>query len=268
MSVRNILLAGCALALSASIASAADLPSRKAPPEPYLPMKPVGFSWTGFYLGVNGGYAWGPAKNAITLSNSWGVESAALQNRFTQDGGATLSPGGFSGGVQAGYNVQMGSGVFGFEADVNYMDLSKAATNVSVGAPTYTFNRGVKADWLMTIRPRLGVAIDRTLLYLTGGLAIANVKDTWSVASTGGYLKSFNQTDTRIGWVIGGGVEHAFTNNWTIKAEYLFADLGSLSNDSLYLPGSTFAPPGANYTETLTRSMQINIARVGLNYKF
>lgn len=259
---RSILLATSVALLTAS-ASAADL--RRQPAAPVMPAI-AAFSWTGAYIGLNAGYAWGEARQRVGLGGQWAIESAALQNRFAGDGGGKLRPNSFIGGIQAGFNYQMGSVVLGIEGDVNFLDLRRNRTAVSAGAPTYTFTRGVDTDWLITIRPRLGYAFDRTLIYGTGGLALADVKNRWSVSSSGGYLKSESSSEFRAGWTIGAGVEHAFTNNWTAKLEYLYTDLGSFSKASVYLPGSTFvAPP---YTETIRTRLTFHTIRAGINYKF
>jgi outer membrane immunogenic protein len=249
--------------ISTAVASAADL--RRQPVAPVMPAI-AAFSWTGAYIGVNAGYAFGESRTRVGLGGQWAIESAALQNRFAGDGGGKLRPNSFIGGIQAGYNVQMGSLVFGIEGDVNFLDLRKNQTGFSAGVPSYTFTRRVDTDWLITLRPRLGMAFNRTLVYATGGLALAEVKNNWSVSSSGGYLKSSSSSDFRAGWTIGAGVEHAFTNNWTAKLEYLYTDLGRSSKASGYLAGSTFvAPP---YAETIRSRLTFHTIRAGINYKF
>ncbi|MCA0399677.1 MAG: porin family protein [Proteobacteria bacterium] len=265
----NRVLGGVALlALSASLASAADL-ARK-PASPVMP-RMAAFSWTGFYVGANAGYAFGQQSTRLGLGGAWAAESAALQNDFRTAGGGNLRPGSFIGGIQAGYNRQVGMMVYGAEVDFNYMDLRKRTAYSLVGAGgfpalTYNYTRSVDTDWLITLRPRIGYAMDRTLLYVTGGLALAQVKDGWSVASNGNYLKAMTNSGVRIGWTVGAGVEHAFTNNWTTKLEYLYTDLGRSSKDSSYLPGSAFTVPA--YTEQVKTRLTFHTIRAGVNYKF
>lgn len=263
MRLQHFVTLAASLTLSTAVASAADL-ARK-PTAPVMPAI-APFSWTGAYVGLNAGYAWGEQSTSVGLGGQWGLESAALQSRFTGDGGGKLRPDSFIGGIQGGFNYQMGSFVFGIEGDVNFLDLRRNRSNVSTGVPTYTFTRRVDTDWLITIRPRLGFAFNRTLVYATGGLAMADVDNRWSVSSSGGYLKSQNSSDFRTGWTIGGGVEHAFTNNWTAKLEYLYTDLGRESNGSGYLAGSTFVAPA--YNETIRSRLTFHTVRAGINYKF
>jgi outer membrane immunogenic protein len=189
---RSLAAALGALALVASLpASAADLPARgmpyKAPA--YAPM----YNWTGFYLGINGGGAFGNSDwNGLGVSNS---------------------PGGGMVGVTAGYNWQgMGSPwVFGLEGDVDW-------TNVKDSTACGAFSCETKNTWFGTARGRVGYAWDRWLPYVTGGAAFGDVK-----AGRTGFAGS---KDTNVGWTIGVGVEGVIAGNWTAKLEYLYADIG------------------------------------------
>jgi len=173
------------------------------------------------------------------------------------------------GGLQAGANWQTGAIVLGVEADLNGSDLGQrnisTASNFDI---LRTFNESIRNDWFATVRGRAGWAIDATLLYVTGGLAVGDVKGSWDLASSNGYAKTASLSETRVGWTVGAGVEHAFTPNWTVKVEYLYTDLGSLDYTSTYVPGSTFAPPGANYVEHLSQDFTFHTVRIGLNYKW
>lgn len=240
---------------------AADLGARRG--APVMPIM-AAFNWTGFYVGANAGYAWGDHSTRIGLGGNWAAEGAALRNRFVNDGGGNTRLGGFTGGLQAGYNHQMGNFVLGAEGDVGYLGLNKRSTVVSAGVPTYTFTKGAQTSWIVTLRPRIGFAMDRTLFYATGGLAIADLKNRWSVVSSGNYLKAENSSTVRVGWTLGAGVEHAFLNNISAKLEYLYTDLGRVSKTSAYLPGSAF--PG--YSEQLRTRLTFHTVRVGVNYRF
>lgn len=249
-------------------AQAADLGIKKPTAIPVM----ASYNWSGFYVGAHAGYSFGEQRTRLGLGGSWAAEAATLRNEFSNGGGGTLRPGSFIGGFQTGYNHQMGNLVLGGEIDASFLDLRKRTNNqiaYSVApALTYNFRRGVDTDWLVTIRPRLGYAFDRTLIYATGGLALAQVKDTWSVASSGNYLKAMSNSSVRVGWTLGAGVEHAFARNWTAKLEYLYTDLGRASKTSSYLAGSAFAPPGSNYTEQVKTRFTFHTVRVGVNYKF
>jgi outer membrane immunogenic protein len=211
--MKKVLLAAL-MAGVASSAMAADLPTRKAPPAPQVYSAPPVFSWTGFYVGVNGG--WGGGTGGKDFGNV---------------------SGGLVGGT-VGYNYQIGQFVVGLEGDWDWADLTKSGTY-----DTYYKN---KVDDLVTVRARAGYAIDRALLYVTGGYAGADDK----ISLPGSYSSS----QWRNGGVIGAGLEYAFTNNISAKAEYLYAPLGSKSYWD-----------GVNYGKS---DLNLSLVRVGLNYKF
>jgi outer membrane immunogenic protein len=260
--------AAASILLAGSLgAFAADMPVRytKAPAAAAV------YDWTGFYVGGNVGYGWGRSDLGTTLdqTSSWVGETAAFQNQFIAISNNRLDPAGVVGGLQAGYNWQNGAGVFGIEADINGSDLRQRVVYTAANPPTTrTFNESIKNDWFMTVRGRAGVAFNTTLLYATGGLAVGNVSGSWDLTSANGYAKTGSANETRVGWTVGAGVEHAFAPKWTVKLEYLYTDLGSINYTSAYVPGSTFAPPGANYVERISQDFTFHTVRAGVNYRF
>lgn len=261
--MKKLLLAAAALVALSTAASAADLPRKSVAPVIAVPM----FSWTGFYVGLNAGYAWGESRTRVGLGGSWSIEPANIVNAFQAATSGKVSPNGFTGGAQIGYNHQIGALVLGIEADFSYLGLKKSASQiVSAPFPTYSGSFGVETTWLATIRPRLGVAFNdnRTMIYATGGVAFSDVEGSWTVVSNGGYRKGGSKSDIRTGWTIGGGLEHAFTTNLTAKLEYLYTDMGKFSYASAFLPGSGFP----TYSETIRQDLKFHTVRVGLNYKF
>jgi len=210
--MKKFLLAAL-LAGVATSAFAADLPNRKAPPTPAPYYAPPVFTWTGFYVGLNGGYGVGTGSNS----------------------GFGNPSGGLIGGT-AGYNYQIGQFVLGAEGDLDWADMTKNGTNATVGAYKTDINT------LATARARAGIALDRALLYVTGGYAGAETKV--DIAGFG------SQSDWRNGGVIGGGIEYAFTNNISAKAEYLYAPL----------QGKTY--------DGVKSNADLSLIRAGLNYKF
>ena len=216
-----------ALAIGTSGAFAADLPTRKAPPAPAFIPPPL-FTWTGFYVGVNAGYGWGSFQggNASLLANP---------------------KGGMLGGT-VGYNYQFGQYVVGYEGDVDYVDtkwVSGRHTNAAGAIGTVRVD-----DALVTERLRMGYAWDRALIFLTGGYAGADI-DAALVDPARGAWSTGNWSN---GYALGGGVEYAFTNNITAKAEYIFAGFGSHH----YFGGA----------DATNSSLNLSLVRVGLNYKF
>jgi outer membrane immunogenic protein len=191
----RICLAVAAALLTGSLAAqAADLPqpSYKAPAY----VGPAYANWTGFYVGINGGYAWG--------TSDWSGTAGSF----------STSPTGWLGGGTIGYNFQTGMWVWGLEADFDYVDLNGDLGAVCLGC-------SVKDTWLATGRGRLGYAgWNNWLPYITGGAAFGDVK-----AST----PFGDGSKTAWGWTVGGGLEWAFLANWSAKAEYLYVDLGSFT---------------------------------------
>jgi outer membrane immunogenic protein len=147
------------------------------------------------------------------------------------------------------------------------------------GAPiTLTSNGSVNTDWLVTVRPRIGFAFDRTLVYATGGVAIANEKDAFNdtLITTGGgpftgIAGLLNVTSSRsIGWTAGGGIEYVIAPQWSLKAEYLHLDFGAAVSSA----GATHTPmalgPSGFTASVLTVSSHLSadLVRAGLNFKF
>ncbi len=222
------------------------------------------FSWTGFYVGVNAGYAWSEADRSLALNPLYPLGGVNPIGELQARAGGSLKASGFTGGGQAGYNYQSGALVMGVEADFNYLDLSKSvggpmgpSANFPIGNNLF---QSYSIDWMATVRARLGYAMGTTLLYVTGGLAIADVSAGETLQFTGGTATG-GFSDTKTGWTIGGGLEYALNRSWTLKAEYLYADLGKVSFGSS-LP--LFANSSASHSSDIT----LQTARVGINYKF
>jgi len=192
--MKNQIVAGLGLALAAfaSAAAAADLARRYPPPRPAAAIYAPVYNWTGFYIGVNGGGAFG-------------------HSNWDNVGGFNLT-GGLVGGT-IGFNWQPGPLVLGIESDLDWSGISGSTTNLCpLGCKTAN-------SWLGTVRGRVGYAFDRIMPYVTGGLAFGNIK-----ASTPGFPGIDNAST---GWTVGAGLEVAIGGGWTAKAEYLFVDLGS-----------------------------------------
>ena len=213
-------------ALMASVATgamAADLPTRKAPVAPPMSYAPA-FTWGGLYVGINGGLGYNHIGNSAFGNQTGGLVGGTI-----------------------GYNWQYGQVVFGGEADFDYGFLKKT-NNFANGSTTY------KTNWITTERLRLGYAVDRALFYVTGGYAGTSTQASFAGVS-GGVAYSGSQNYWRSGGVVGGGVEYAFTNNISAKAEYLYAPMDTRT----YWSGTPFV-------ETNKQSLQM--FRVGVNYKF
>lgn len=245
-------------------ALAADLPSIKGPP--IFAPQPVA-AWTGFYAGVNAGWA---------SLNDNGNETCYSRTGVLFGTGCGLPPNepvkasGFLGGGQIGYNWQANQFVLGVETDIQGAAL-KGSSNFSgtvdlvgggVTAPG-AFTANERLSWLGTARGRVGFLVTPALLlYGTGGLAYGGADVAYDRSFRNGNAYVSSGSATRIGWTAGGGAEYALGNNWSVKAEGLFYDLGSITSQN----GS--APVVTGFTVGKRFGVEGAIARVGLNYRF
>jgi outer membrane immunogenic protein len=210
-------------------ASAADLPARTYTKAPV--MVDPGYNWTGFYIGGNIGYSWGRSSDTSSLTNGAGTVL------FTSIDRSDLN--GVVGGGQVGYNWQMQNWLLGLEADIQGTGErgSRAFTcptgictppfgvvAVFPGPPVPVSSLDQKLEWFGTVRGRAGVLVSpKVLLYATGGLAYGGVKSSETI---GLVPAGFSNSDTRVGYTVGAGIEGVIGGNWTAKLEYLYVDLG------------------------------------------
>jgi outer membrane immunogenic protein len=273
--LRSLLLSTAAAVALSTGAFAADIPSR-APPPVYVPPAPI-FTWTGVYVGGQIGYGWG--QNNTSFGDNFG-DYASLS--YTSSG--------VIGGAHIGYNLQLSQFVIGLEGDVDGTSIGK---NYSGSLPYGTslvgsgfldaplggnINVNVHHNIEGSIRGRIGYAWDRVLLYATGGVAFGGFSGNVSGNFPGGvYLPntdfatafgpfggSASASQTRVGWTVGGGIEYAVTNNWSVRAEYRYTAFGhsTIYADSFYAPilGASGAYLNRNFNE--------NRVQVGFSYKF
>lgn len=252
--MRKSIVAGAGmLALAAALhpAAAADIPVApvyRAPPTVLI------FNWSGFYFGLHGGGGWG-SKDASSVPYLFGAAIVAHDP-------ATVDVSGWLAGGQFGGNYQVGMWVFGVEASASWANLKGdatcTATSTTGGVATpVSATCSAKVDALGTVSGRLGVAFDRTLIYAKGGAAWTN--DKYDLTSTNVLLPTFNGNETRWGWMAGGGVEFAFTDNWSGLIEYNYMDLGTRS---LRFVDTT----GLVLVDTDVRQ-RVHVAKVGINYR-
>lgn len=268
-------LASAMLMGSFGAASAADMAVKAAPLAP----APV-WTWTGFYVGGSVGGIWNDTRadvyptGCFLTSVTCGLGPVA--NPIRSDS-VRFNDGRFIGGGQAGYNWQSGRFVGGIEGDISWTGINQTIlTTKLMTAPLGGFmvhGEGMKEDWLATIRGRAGFTVaPNFLVYATGGLAIAHVQAAGAVAFTvtpDMYAGSYDET--RAGWTVGGGGEWMISPKWSIKAEYLYVDLGKQTvNLACVNTGICGSPPqvapGASYAADFR--FHEHIARVGLNYHF
>ena len=224
--MKRLVCAGLALAAIAGVATptfAADLPQSQPTYDTPQDYAPAGrFDWNGAYVGGNIGWAWGGFETSSPLTGS-----------FDNDAN------GVSGGIHGGYNFAITPNIIaGVELDYQLTDLYENSVRNGVNVKT-------SSAWNSSARARLGYAMDRFLVYGTGGLAIADLKINANGAS---------EDSTVFGWTAGAGVEGAITQNITARVEYIYQDFGS----------ETFSLGGSQYKTDLDTST----VRLGLSYKF
>jgi outer membrane immunogenic protein len=250
-----LIISTCGLAHAAR---AADM-AVKAP----APAVVQGWTWTGFYVGGHIGWAGSDADFATQPTGGWLAFPASIPFvvAATTRG---LSADGFTGGGQLGVNYQINQFVFGIEGDFSFYeaDAAFAGGPVPTTSIVSTF-QDFEQKWFATIRGRLGVAFDRWLVYATGGVAFTDWRASIQMVDVTGSTAVFNGDGTRAGWVIGGGVELALSRNWSVKAEYLYADFGEISGTSFFPP-----PIVPGFTHDHSVDLVTQTVRLGVNYRF
>jgi outer membrane immunogenic protein len=287
--MKKLLSLAAATAALTTGALAADLPSRRPVFAP-----PPAFSWNGCYIGVNvgairddtnaflipSGFYTNPAGGAapVNVGGTGLLQGDVVTSRYN------LDDTGWTGGAQWGCNYQTaGILVFGVESDiqwsgVNSREFGTFGTRPSAN-PAFTIQSRTETvtsdlNWFSTFRGRAGVALDRLYVYATGGVAWGDHRSSTAVTFATGGGPAFvydgaahfgSRSDTRFGGVVGGGVEYAFWNNLSVKAEYLYL---SWQGEKHYAP--LVAPPGINPRYLWTTTVQPNdhVVRIGLNWRF
>jgi outer membrane immunogenic protein len=233
--MKKLIIASAFIAASAAGAQAADLGAPRMPIAAAV-VAPA-FSWSGFYIGGQVGGVW---YNDRTREF---VTATGVATGFSQG----FNTGGITGGLHAGVNYQVNNFVLGLEGDIE-------ASGVNGG---YTLGNGngtrFRSNFQGSVRLRAGVAVDRALFYVTGGLAVAQMRYGYFTPAV---IENFSRTQA--GWTLGAGVEYAFTPNWTARLEYRYSDYGRVSN------ASAVAFPGFTYRH----NPRSHAVRVGVTYLF
>lgn len=235
--MNRTLLLGAAIASFVTgtvVAHAADLGTRSGPQSYFKAPPEAPFDWTGFYAGINAGYAGG--------RTSWSDPAVGTDSGRFGMSGALI-------GGQLGYNYQMGNVVLGVETDMDWLNAKGSMTSNGAGDVCAADGGGAcqtQQSWLGTTRARVGYAFGRWMPYVTGGVAYGNIQSVQPSGPT---------SATNVGWSAGGGLEAGIDRNWSAKLEVLHADLGT----------ATFTG-SASGTATLAVPVTNNALRVGLNY--
>jgi outer membrane immunogenic protein len=252
MNFKATVLGATASVLAFGAALAADLPSVKAPPPP-PPMPPV-FNWTGYHFGLSGGYAGGNVSylsNVVALGNPGVIGLTNLNSSYGTSGGIV--------GFESGTTWQLPNNfVVGYESEFNYTGTGSSNNGNWSGNALNS-----RLRWLGAERLRFGYAFGRILPYITGGLSYGQVIAS-GVTTAGGLLFPTYSSHWQAGWNVGAGVEWAFTDNLSVKAEYLHVHLQGANGGSVGVPWGSAVPAG--YRSFVGNGFDTNIGRIGVNY--
>jgi outer membrane immunogenic protein len=242
--MKKILLATALVALGSVSALAADLPARAMYTK--AAAAPTG-SWAGLYIGINGG---GGVANSEVLD----LQDEAFANTKFQSGFGTF-------GGQLGYNWQAGSFVFGLEGDLNYVSANNTR---AVGNLFGNNNATFKMDAFGSVRARAGVAVDRALIYVTGGPAWGHFDSNVSLDDN---FSRATDKEWRLGLAAGAGVEYQLTQNVVLRGEYLYLNFVDKQSDVLRVSNGA-SDCGVTHPCQFNFANSAQLARVGLSYKF
>lgn len=252
--MKNLLSAALIVAATSVSANAADM----SMPYKAAPMPQSIYNWTGFYIG---GTAGGGIANSEHLDpDFFGASNTKFQEPFGMVG------------LGAGYNYQIGHAVVGIEGDYNWANVDKTKL-IDQG---FCFNDGeacggssrFKMNEFATLRARGGLALDRTFIYATAGVAFAHIQNTSSFGTMGNTtpIAVASEDQWKTGIAVGGGVEFALTQNWSLKGEYLMMQFRD--SDASVVPTFGNFTTCINVNCRMNYSESIQMARVGLNYRF
>ena len=222
-------------------------------------------NWTGFYVGVAGGYKYGLAHPSINVSEDEGEDAKAIEAA----GSSNLDASGAELGGLLGYNYQWHNWVFGLEADGAYLWLRNSnASRFSTPDDPLRFGEGYfestsfKTHYLVTVGPRIGYAFCKWLPYITGGFAFGDIEFNQRIAELDDFSESHSRSETNVGAFVGAGVQYAISHHWSARLQYEFVYLGSATIDH------HFDPSDENLVGTSKLFVRENNVSVALMYQF
>ena len=233
-------------------------------------------NWTGAYVGVYAGGAWGNSDAVTTSSCPTTFGYYCITNVTTNaaavnaTGTGTVHGSAFIGGIEAGYNWQVNNFVYGIEGDYGFFNLNGSRTasgtyplafNPLITGDTYNVTTTFDTNWLFTFRGRVGWAVNNLLVYFTGGGAVTKLAVTQAFNDSL-VSESAQASKQLLGWTVGGGLEWMMNSHWTIKAEYLYVDFSDVIAGGPIRFGS--------YSGGISTSSDLTAhnARLGVNFKF
>ncbi|MFG1429870.1 outer membrane beta-barrel protein [Xanthobacter sp. V2C-8] len=250
--MKSTALAALAATVLVLPAAAADMMDRATLIKALMPRT---FSWTGAYAGANAGYGGGDVSSDSLL---FSANSLTTLSTFK---GATANASGFVAGGQAGFNYQLPNRfVLGAEADLQWSGIAARDQQQAFSPPGAMRSASADLNYFGTVRARLGYAMDRFMPYVTGGVAYGRAGFGHTARDLTGGFSAYSSSALRWGWAAGAGAEAALTDHWTMRAEYLYVDLGS--------PEEAHFDPAADLAALTAADLRFQTLRAGVNYKF
>jgi outer membrane immunogenic protein len=199
------------------------------------PAPAISYNWSGFYIGGFGGYKFSNVDVDFDLRSS---VAPAVIDHLNSVGSRDLDNDGAELGGLLGYNWQFNCWVLGLEADAGYLWARKSSSSGTFLEPVsghfFSFETSFKTRYLATLAPRIGCAFGRFLPYVTGGLAVGDLdfsQRSRELAGNRNFPFGGDRTETNAGWMVGGGLQYAITEHWSVRGQYQYIDLGSVDFD-------------------------------------
>jgi outer membrane immunogenic protein len=240
--MKRVLLSSV-VAMSATGAIAADLPLPMV--EEQIVEAP--FSWSGFYIGAHGGYALAEKDLAWVEFIPGPIDPPSL---LSQDLDGVIA------GGHVGANLQFGNFIVGAEAAASWADLEETD---DCPFPNGGGECTSEVEWFGTAGPHVGIAWDRVMLRIKGGVAWAS--DEYSVRFDAIPAGNEDGSQDRVGFMVGGGLAVALGRNWSISADYEYLDFGE---EDLTL---RFVDSG-DFDERVEVDQIMHVGRIGVSYRF
>ena len=268
--MRSLALAAAILAITGS-AFAADMPLKAPPAVAPLP------SWTGWYIGINGGGAWGTVDPGAVDAGPDSFFAGANVGAVRAGAGQRFDTSGALAGGQIGYLYQAGPAIMGVEAAFDWTDLKGTARNGPTVYPvtppsTFSWNLSGKSDFLATFLGRFGIDMGNWYPYVTGGPALAHLKYSTTYIDTF-YPSTSSSSFSRDawGWALGGGAEVRVWDHWLLRGEFLHMEFAQVGGTGVIActPGVGNCV-GAGFSTNFLYNARFreDVARMMLSYKF
>lgn len=226
-------------------------------------------TWHGYYVGATAGNSWNKIHAKTRTASNGTYFIASDPGQVAALGSQVRSSDNFIGGVLAGYNFQKDKWIYGVEAEIDSVRIhnSKRASEayLTIPAASFTVQSTVSADWLFTLKSRVGYASDRWLVYASGGLAAADLRYKFLFSDDNTNATEFADVSQNYGWTVGTGVQFILSPAWSIRGEYSYVSFEKVDTAGVV----NTSPPQADLV-TLGHQGKLTLQNVsiGIIYNF